>query len=167
MVADALSYLASALGIRRLRSPEPAAPKRAAERHRTTDFLAGWRYILRHRGLAALFWNSLVFGGCITAASPLLTVFMLRDRGFEPWQYGVVFGAAGVAGIAGWLLVKPVLGRFGQRRILLAAGVGRNLWQGLIPFASATTGGLLMITASELLLLFFVGLFNPIFAIYG
>ena len=166
MVVDALSYLASAAGIRRLRSPEPTAPQRAADHHWTADFLDGWRYILQHRGLAALFWNSLIFGGCIMAASPLLTVFMLRDRGFEPWQYGVVFGVAGVAGIAGSLLVKPILGRFGQHRVLLAAGVGRNLWLGLIPFASGTIGGLLLIAASELIFLLFVGVFNPMFATY-
>ncbi|GIH03718.1 MFS transporter [Rhizocola hellebori] len=166
MVVNASSYLASALAISRLRSPEPTPPPRAADRARATEFLAGWRYLLQHRGLAALFWNSLVFGGCIMAASPLITLFMLRDRGFPPWQYGLVFGAAGVAGIAGSLLVKPALRRFSQRQVLLFAGVGRNLWLGLIPFASATTGGLLLITASELLLLFFVGLFNPLFATY-
>lgn len=166
MLVDAASYLASAAGIRRMRTPEPPPPRRTADHHWARDLLAGWRYILRHRALAALFWNSLVFGGCIMAASPLLTVFMLRDRGFAAWQYGLVFGAAGLAGIAGSLLAKPVLHRFGQHRVLLVTGVGRNLWLGLIPFASATTGGLLLITASELLLLLFVGVFNPTFATY-
>lgn len=166
LVVDALSYVASALGIRRLRSPERTAHRRPTDHHWTSEFVAGWRYIARHRGLAALFWNAMVFGGCIMAASPLLTIFMLRDRGFAPWQYGVVIGVSGVAGIAGSLLVKPFLGRFGQRRVLLAAGVGRNLWLGLIPLASATTGGLLLITVAESLLLLFVGVFNPTFATY-
>lgn len=166
LVVDAVSYLASALGIRRLRRPEPPAPAPAPDHHWAKDFLAGWRYILGHRGLAALFWNSLVFGGCIMASSPLITVFMLRDKGFEPWQYGLVFGVSGVAGIAGSLLVKPAVRRFGERRVLLAAGVGRNLWLGLIPFAAAGAGGLVLITLSELLLLIFVGVFNPMFATY-
>ncbi|NUT33335.1 MAG: MFS transporter [Hamadaea sp.] len=166
MLVDAVSYLASALGIGRMRTPEPPAPRRAADHHWARDLLAGWRYILRHRGLAALFWNSLVFGGCIMAASPLLTVFMLRDRGFAPWQYGLVFGAAGLAGIAGSLLAKPIIARFGQHRVLLVTGVGRNLWLGLIPFAAGSTGGLALIAVSEFLLLLFVGVFNPTFATY-
>ncbi|HEX6682541.1 MAG TPA: MFS transporter [Candidatus Limnocylindrales bacterium] len=185
LVVDALSYLASALGIRQLRTPEPPPPqrlpsgtiagrlpgtrpfwRRAADRQTYGDLIAGWRYILGHRGLAALFWNSLIFGGCITAASPLLIVFMLRDRGFEPWQYGLVFGVPGIAGIAGTLMVGPALRRFGRRRVLLVSGVGRNLWLGLIPFATPSTAGLALIAASELMLLLFVGFFNPTFATY-
>lgn len=166
LVVDAASYLASALGIRRLRTPEPPAPTRTPEHHWAKDFLAGWHYILGHRGLAALFWNSLVFGGCIMASSPLITVFILRDKGFQPWQYGVVFGVSGVAGVAGSLLVKPAVRRFGERKVLLVAGAGRNLWLGLIPLASAGAGGLVLITLSELLLLVFVGVFNPVFATY-
>jgi len=166
MVVDAVSFLASALGIRRVRTPEPPPPRRAHDQHWRADLVAGWRYILGHRGLAALFWNSLVFGGCIMGSSPLITVFMLRDLGFEPWQYGVSFGISAVAGIAGSLLVKPILARFSQHRVLLVTGVGRNLWLGLIPFAASGLGGLALITASEFFLLLFVGVFNPTFATY-
>ncbi len=166
LVVDAASYLASVFGIRRLRRPEPPAPVRSAEHHWARDIVAGWRYILGNRGLAALFWNALVFGSCIMASSPLITVFMLRDKGFQPWQYGLVLGVSGLAGIAGSLLVKPAVRRFGERKVLITAGVGRNLWLGLIPFAAAGLGGLALITVSEFLLLIFVGVFNPLFATY-
>ncbi|ROO63084.1 putative MFS family arabinose efflux permease [Micromonospora sp. Llam0] len=166
MVVDAISYLASAAGIRRLTAPERPPPRRAAEHHWSADVLAGWRYILRHRGLTALFFNAMVFGGCIMAASPLLTVFMLRDRGFAPWQYGLVLGFSALAGVVGSLLARPLIDRLGHRTVLLAAGVGRCLWLGLIPFAPATLGGLALIAVSEFMLLLFVGLFNPTFATY-
>ncbi|NUR72560.1 MAG: MFS transporter [Hamadaea sp.] len=166
MAVDAVSFLASAFGISRVRTPEPPPPQRSKDQHWSRDLVAGWRYILRHRGLSALFWNSLVFGGCIMGSSPLITVFMLRDLGFEPWQYGVSFGLSAIAGIAGSLLVKPILSRFPQHRVLLVVGVGRNLWLGLIPFAVAGTTGFVLITLSEFLLLLFVGVFNPTFATY-
>ncbi|NUR51661.1 MAG: MFS transporter [Hamadaea sp.] len=166
MVVDAVSFLASAFGISRVRKPEPPPPQRARDQHWAQDLVAGWRYILGHRGLAALFWNALVFGGCIMGTAPLITVFMVRDLGFEPWQYGVSFGLSGIAGIVGSLLVKPILARFSQHRVLLATGVGRNLWLGLMPLAVAGTGGFVIITVSEFLLLLFVGVFNPTFATY-
>jgi hypothetical protein len=79
---DAISFLLSAIGIRRIREPEPV-PVRRTEK---PDITAGWRYIWRHRGLRALFWNSQIFGGSVMMTAPLLTVFMLRNLGLKPWQ---------------------------------------------------------------------------------
>ncbi|MFC3738618.1 MFS transporter [Paractinoplanes deccanensis] len=166
MALDALSFLVSALTLRGMRVPEPEPPKHAAEHRWLRDLTEGWRHILADRGLAALFGNSLVFGGCIMAASPLLTVLVLRDLGFAPWQYGLVIGVASVAGILGSLLVKPLTRRLGPSRMLLAAGVGRNLWLGLLPLATPSTAGLVLILASEILLVFFAGMFSPTFATY-
>lgn len=166
MVVDAISFLGSALALRRLSRPEPPPPRRTAESHWARDVAAGWRYIFAHRQLAFLFANALVFSGCIMASAPLLTVFMLRDLGFAPWQYGLAFGASALAGVLGSLVAAPVVRRCGERTVLLATGVGRNLWLGLVPFASGGGAGLVLITVSQLLLLFFVGMFNPTFATY-
>jgi predicted MFS family arabinose efflux permease len=166
MVLDAVSFLASAVLLRRLRTPELAPPRAAAARHWSREVTAGWRYIFGHRGLTALFWNSIIFGGCIMALTPLLAVFVLRDLGFPAWQYGLISGVSGVAGMAGSMLVRPAWRRLGERRVLLLAGVGRNLWLGLIPFAPASGAGLVMIAAAEFLLVFFAGMFSPTFATY-
>ncbi|GIE94652.1 hypothetical protein [Paractinoplanes rishiriensis] len=64
------------------------------------------------------------------------------------------------------MLAKPAATRLGGHRVLLLAGIGRNLWLGLIPFAPASTTGLVMITAAEFLLVFFAGMFSPTFATY-
>ncbi|NYH45776.1 hypothetical protein HNR22_005503 [Micromonospora jinlongensis] len=90
MVLDAVSFLISALLLRQLRESEPAPPLRRTDSHWTRDVTAGWRYIFRHRGLTGLYWNAMIFGGCILAVSPLLVVLMLRDLGFAAWQYGLV-----------------------------------------------------------------------------
>lgn len=166
MILDAVSFLASALLLRRLRTAEPPPPARSTKRRRAGEITAGWRYILRHRGLAALFANSIIFGGCIRALTPLMTILVLRDLGFAAWQFGLITGVSAVAGIIGSMLCKPLTTRLGGRAVLLLAGVGRNLWLGLIPFAPATTVGLVMIVTSEFLLVFFAGMFNPTFATY-
>jgi len=166
MVLDAASFALSALLLGRIRDSEPAPPQRIAEHHWVKDVTAGWRYILGHRGLAALFWNSMIFGGCIVAVTPLLTVFVLRDLGFAAWQYGLITGISAAAGIIGSLLVNPVANLIGDHNLLLLSGVGRNLWLLLIPLAPASTTGLVMLALSDLLLLFFAGLFSPTFATY-
>lgn len=166
MVLDAASFLVSALLLRRLRPSEPEPPARQAQHHWTRDVTAGWRYILGHPGLAGLFWNAMIFGGCILALSPLLVVLVLRDLGFAAWQYGLITSVAGLAGIVGATLTKPAGKRLGQHRVLLLAGIGRNVWLFLIPLAPASTVGLIMITAAQSLLVFFAGMFSPTFATY-
>ncbi|GIF18226.1 MFS family permease [Actinoplanes tereljensis] len=166
MVLDAVSFLVSALLLRGLRVSEPAPPPRATGQHWLRDVTAGWRYILGHRGLAALFWNSMIFGGCLMALVPLMAVFVLRDLGFPAWQYGLITGVSSVAGIVGSMLVKPVTRRLGEHRTLLLGGIGRNLWLGLVPLATAGLSGLVLLAASEFLLVLFAGLFSPSFATY-
>lgn len=166
MALDAASFLVSALLLRRLRKSEPDPPRRRTDIHWTRDVTAGWRYILGHRGLTGLFWNAMIFGGCILAFSPLLVVLVLRDLGFAAWQYGLITAVAGLAGIVGSALTKPVTQRFGRHRVLLFAGIGRNVWLFLVPFAPASTVGLIMIAVSQFLLVFFAGMFSPTFATY-
>src|SRR5262249_10103792 len=69
VLADAVSYLLSAAGIRAIGGSEPspeASPARAgAGRLRPGDLLAGWRHILGHPVLRPLFFNTLVVNGLI------------------------------------------------------------------------------------------------------
>nr|WP_221374111.1 MFS transporter [Actinoplanes polyasparticus] len=167
MVLDAVSFLASALMLRGLRDAEPAPPPRSAEHHWRREITGGWRYIFGHRGLALLFWNSMIFGGCIMALVPLLAVFVLRDLGLPAWQYGLISGVSGVAGVLGSLLAGPIRRRLGEHRLLLVGGVGRNLWLGLIALAPAAhTAGFVLVAAAEFLMVLFAGMFSPTFATY-
>jgi MFS family permease len=162
---DAVSYLLSALGIRSIRSPEPPPPSRV-EQHWLANVTAGWRFIFRHPGLRALFLNSLLFGACVLAVSPLETVFMLRDLGLEPWAYGLAMGLSCVGGILGAMCTPPLAQRFGERAVLLGTGSLRTVWILLIALAPAGVGGLLVITAANFGLLFSAGIFNPTFVAY-
>jgi hypothetical protein len=40
-----------------------------------------------------------------------------------------------VGGVLGALALKPLVARFGRRRVLLASGVGRALWTGVFAIA--------------------------------
>ena len=166
MAIDATSYLLSAAGIRRLRTPEPPVTARELDHHWRRDITAGWRYILADRELSALFWNSLIFGGCIMAGSSVMAVFMLRDLGFPAWQYGLALGLPGIGGILGSVCTERLNRWLGARKVLLSFGVLRVLWMGLIPLAQPGAMGLAIIVVAETLLLFSAGVFNPSFTTF-
>ena len=58
MVADALSYLLSALGITAIRGREEAPQAADKSPVRAGELLDGWRHILAHPGLRALYLNN-------------------------------------------------------------------------------------------------------------
>ncbi|MGW2031745.1 MFS transporter [Streptomyces sp. NPDC001811] len=166
VVVDALSFLGSALGVRRIRQPEPAPPQRAATSHLGSDIAAGWQYLLRHPALRPLFFNALLFGGSVMMASPLMAVLMLKDLGLAPWQYGLALGLPCVGGVLGSRLTPLLTRRFGQRRVLLLSGVARTLWTILLPLTPSGALGVCVIVAADFGLLFSAGVFNPSFTTY-
>jgi MFS family permease len=167
LAADGVSFLLSAAGVRAIRTPEKPPPVRGAQPPpRRTELVAGWRHLAGHPGLRALFVNAQVFGGAMMAASPLLTVLMLEDLGLTPWQYGIAWGVPCLGGVLGALTVGPLLRRFGDRRVLLGAGVGRALWLPLLAALPPGVPGMLLMIAVEFVALFGSGVFNPAFATY-
>ena len=162
LAIDAVSFLLSALGVRRIRGPEPV-PEQPSKK---VDLTSGWRYIFGHRGLRSLFWNSQLFGGPIMMVSPLLAVLMLRELGMTPWQYGVALGAPCLGAVLGARLAPLLTGRFGLHRVLIAFGVLRTPWLLLLPFAPPGIAGMVLIVLAETGLMLVVGVFNPSFATY-
>lgn len=79
VIADAVSFLLSAAGIRSIGATEPEPARRAAPSYSMTDLLAGWRYILAHPVLRSLFLNTVLVNGLIMATAPPLALLMLRD----------------------------------------------------------------------------------------
>ncbi|MEU3209188.1 MFS transporter [Streptomyces cyaneofuscatus] len=166
MLVNALSFLGSALGIRRIRKPEPVPPARAATAHLGRDIAAGWQYLLRHPGLRPLFFNALLFGGSVMMASPLMAVLMLEDLELAPWQYGLALGLPCLGGVLGARLAPLLTRHFGQRRILLLSGVARTLWTILMPLTPSGALGVFVIVAADFGLLVSAGVFNPSFTTY-
>jgi MFS family permease len=162
VVADAVSYLLSALGIRAMGGHESPPEARKATRLRARDLLDGWRHILADATLRPLFFNTALFNGLVMAAQPLLTVLMLGPLGFAPWQYGLAFAAPSVAGLLGSRLARPLVARFGGHRVLLVTGALRALWPVGLACVGSGTGGLLLVMGVEAGLIFCCGVFNPV-----
>jgi len=163
VVADAASYLLSALGITAIRRPE-SVPSRGGGRLRFGELLDGWRHILGQPVLRALFANQLLVGGLIMATEPLLAVLLLRDLAFAPWQYGLAFAAPCLGGLIGSRLARRTVARFGRARIVRVVGTLRAVWLVGLAFVRPGVAGLLTVIAVELAIIIFMSLFNPVMA---
>ncbi|MGO1051987.1 MFS transporter [Crossiella sp. CA198] len=164
LVADAVSYLLSAAGIRaaggRERLPERAATPRAGE------LLAGWRHIWHHPGLKLLLGNTILVNGLIMATAPLALVLMVRELGFTLWEYGLAFALPCLGGLLGARLAPGLVARFGSARVLRVAGVARVCWPVGLVLVGPGLPGLLLVIAVQCGLVTCMGVFNPVFAAY-
>jgi MFS family permease len=166
VVADAVSYLLSALGIRAIGGREPHPARTGRTRLRPADLLDGWRYILTHPALRPLFVNTILVNGLIMASAPLLAVLMLGRLGFAPWQYGLAFAVPCVGGLIGSRLAGRLVARFGRHAVLRATGALRACWPVGLAFIRPGTAGLLLVMAVEFGLISCAGVFNPVLATY-
>jgi MFS family permease len=167
VLADALSYLLSAVGIRAIGRAEPPPPPRSAtSRLRIGDLLDGWRHILSHPGLRPLFSNVLLVNGLIMAGEPLIAVLMLGRLGFSPWQYGLAFAAPCLGGLIGSRSAPRLVRRFGQHRVLTVAGTLRACWPLGLAFVGPGAPGLVLVIAVEFGLITCCAVFNPVLATY-
>ena len=163
VLANGVSFLLSALGIRAIADPEPA-PQPRFERLRPSDVLEGWRAILRHSTLKALLFNAMLVNGLIMASAPLLAVLMLGRLGFAPWQYGLAFAVPCLGGLVGSRLAQRLVERYGRHRILRCFGATRAIWPVGLVFVQPGVTGLVIVIAVEFGLIFSAGVFNPVLA---
>lgn len=167
VLANAVSFLLSAVGIRAIGGAEPHPVRaRPPQRLRAGDLLDGWRYILADPGLRPLFANTVLMSGLIMATAPLLAVLMLGPLGFAPWQYGLAFAVPCVGGLIGARLAPRLVARFGRHRVMRTAGTLRACWSLGLAFIGPGTAGLVLVMAVELGLITCMGVFNPVFATY-
>ncbi|WP_274911258.1 MFS transporter [Streptomyces sp. WZ-12] len=164
VVADAVSYLLSALGIRAIGGSEPRPTRTGPLRLRPGDVLEGWRHILRHPTLRPLLLNAVLVNGLIMAAEPLLAVLLLGRLGFAPWQYGLAFAAPCVGGLIGSRLAHRLVARYGQHKVLRTVGALRACWPIGLAFVRPGVPGIALIIVVQLGLVTCCGIFNPVLA---
>ena len=166
VVADAVSYLLSALGVAAIRAPEqPPSPRKTGTR-RWSDIVEGWRYILTHPTLRRFFVNTMLVNGLIMATEPLLSVLMLSRLGFPVWEYGLAFAVPCIGGLMGSRLARRVASRCGERAVLRVFGALRACWPLGLALIRPGLAGLVIVMATELGLIICVSIFNPVLAAY-
>jgi MFS family permease len=166
VVADALSYLLSALCITAIRGREEAPQTTGKSPARAGALLDGWRHIMGHPGLRALYLNQVLVAGLIMATEPLLAVLLLRQLGFPPWQYGLAFAAPCVGGLIGSRLARSVVARYGRHWVFRTVGTLRAIWLIGLAFVRPGVVGLVTVIAVELAIIINMSLYTPVLATY-
>ncbi|WP_062346534.1 MFS transporter [Herbidospora yilanensis] len=165
VLADAVSYLVSAVCVRAIGGGEPPPAPRPV-RLRPADLLDGWREIWAHRALRRLFCATVLFNGLLMATEPLLAVLLLDRLGFTPWQYGLVFALPCLGGLAGARLARRFAARFGQARVLRVAGMLRTCWPVWLAFVQPGVPGIVLVIVVQFGLVFCCAVFAPVLATY-
>ncbi|MFF8429111.1 MFS transporter [Streptomyces sp. NPDC016566] len=112
VLADALSFLVSAVLVWRMRGPEAAAASRART-GLARDIADGVRYVARQPTIrpviAAL--STLSFG--LAVMNTYWAYYLLDRLGASPSAYGVIMGIGGAGGVVGALLAPRIAARIG------------------------------------------------------
>ncbi|MGW1746973.1 MFS transporter [Streptomyces sp. NPDC002092] len=166
VVANAVSFLLSAVGIRAIGGTEthPVRPAPGPGQAPTGSLLEGWRYILAHPTLRPMFFNTVLYNALIMVSLPLLAVLMVGDLGFAAWQYGLAFSVPSIGGLIGSRLARRLVPRFGERRLLLVSGTLRACWPIGLAFVGPGTAGLVLVMVVELGVIMSCAVFNPVYS---
>ena len=100
LVADALSYLASAFFLLRIRAVEPAPVPRAKRGSRFTEISAGLVEIRRTPTLRAIAAASVLIAISTQVTNAVYMLFVYRELGFSPGTLGMLFALGSLASLA-------------------------------------------------------------------
>jgi MFS family permease len=158
---DACSFLASALTLMLIRTPEPS-PDTAEREKLVTAIRKGFRFVLRQpvlRALAATAATGNFFASMIAA---VYVLYAVRELGLSPALIGAISAVGSIGGLAGAAAAGPVVERFGIGRAMVGVAVLMGLASLLLP----TAGGPLVVVIPILIAAWLLrGLALPVFNI--
>lgn len=141
IVADALSFLGSALFIGRIRRPEPK-PDAHLDAHGQPrvgirrEVAQGLRYVLGNRYLRPIAATTATSNLFNNIAFSTFLVFAVRDLGLEPGVIGVVLGVGNLGAILGAFTATRLGRRLGIGRVIVGAMALGSPAALLVPLAS-------------------------------
>ena len=121
VVVDALSFVASALGVALITRPEPrAVPRR---RDMRTEIGEGFRALLGHDVLRAIVIAAAINVFCYSAGLAIFLLYLSREVGLEPSVIGLLLGVGSVGALLGALLASRLARRIGVGAAFTVAAV--------------------------------------------
>jgi MFS family permease len=132
---DAVSFLVSAVLLRRIETPEPpvdSQPSRGV-RH---DVKAGLQALLGHHLLRPIVLASITDSIFLKGIAAIFVLYATRELEISPVTLGVILAVGGIGAIPGALLSAPAAHRFGVGPTIIGGWlIGAETWL-LIPLAT-------------------------------
>jgi MFS family permease len=119
LLADAATFLISALCLQRIRVVEPARPPRAERDRLGRQILEGLRFVGRDRYLRPMVTWGAVVNMALMGYQAVQVVFLVRTVGLNPATVGLLLSSGSVGALVGALVATKVSQRFGTARGLL------------------------------------------------
>lgn len=145
VIFDALSFLASVLGLVTIRRREPSASPRARGLDLRSEIQEGMAALLGHPALRVLFVSASVANLFASGQLALFLLFLTRDVGLVPSQIGLVLGLGSLGSIAGAVTAVTAAKRIGTgpsfvwgAGLFVAGGLLRGFASGSALVATAT-----------------------------
>ncbi len=137
LIADSLTFLASALAVKSIRAPEPEPEPSPDAQTFVRDALRGLDLIRRSRVLlpvAGVIGSIAVFNAMFEA---VWVLYVNKALGLEPFTFGIMFSMGGVGLLLGALVADRFIGRVGVGRAIVIGVV----IVGLSDLATPLVGG--------------------------
>jgi MFS family permease len=134
ILADAVSFLWSALLVFRIRRPEPK-PERDAASSMRTELAEGLRYIVRDPRWRAISTYVASSNFCASIAFSVFLLYAVRQLGLSPLAIGIVLGLGNLGWLGGALVAGRVSRRLGPGPTTIIAAMASGPPLLLIPAA--------------------------------
>jgi MFS family permease len=142
LLADAASYLCSAVLLSALPRREAARTERSDESIRAS-IAAGLRFVFDHPLMRPCVISATVINFSCGAVMALTPVFLVRTLHCSPALVGLLVAAEGLGGVIGAALTPRLQSRYGSATAVLAAAVALPLVIAIMPAAFPGAGLLL------------------------
>jgi MFS family permease len=141
VVADALSFLVSALSLAAIRAPEPlpAAPARPARL--LAEIGAGLRTVWRTPLLLAPAGSSALYSFFTALWETVYVLYLTEQLGVPPVGLGLIYAGGSAGALLGSAAAGGLTRRFGLGPVVVGAAVLSGAGVALIPLAGSAPGG--------------------------
>lgn len=120
LLLDCLSFLVSALYLRRITVQEPPKVDDGMPKRRILpDIAEAARFIFTDPYLRVITVNVAVVNFCLGGVQALTLVFLIRELGLGPWSFSAMLTAIAVGGVLGSMVAPIIAGRLGAARALI------------------------------------------------
>jgi MFS family permease len=119
LLADALTFLVSAVCLARIRAVEPARAPREDRAPLGRQIVEGLRFVARDRYLRPLVAYGALANLALMGYQAVQVVFLVRTLGVSPATVGLLLTGGSVGGVVGALLAGRITRRYGTARGLV------------------------------------------------
>jgi MFS family permease len=137
LLVDSVTFLLSALAIRRIEIPEELERDEAVETSLVEEAVAGFSYVRRDGTMRVLALAQALLSLSHGMTGTVFFLFVVDTLGFETGPLGMIFAFGGVASLGAALVSSRLYGRGGHLRRMAALLLVVAAAHALLPFARA------------------------------